>query len=304
MEKCKFCGGGGPLHNHHIIPGIETSDNKIKLCIDCHFKVHHPDKLNGNSDQFEEYFKDVISRDLLSDGWGIMPRKILYNNELTSLAKLMYCELSSLSSSKGYCWPSNSYLSDQFNVTERTIRRALTELEPYLIIQNRGGAGRLIFIHKVNQDKNVRVDYEHGQKCPPLSSTTSIESLSSIKEEEKIKKKENIQKKKEVIEATVTEVIDYLNLKANKRFNSKTEAHRRFIRGRLTDVFKLDDFKKVIDKKVAKWTTNQAIRSQMNDYLRPETLFCAKHFESYLNESEYYPYKISGIDYTQVNGIT
>jgi len=233
-----------------------------------------------------------------------MPRKILYNNELTSLAKLMYCELSSLSSSKGYCWPSNSYLSDQFNVTERTIRRALTELEPYLIIQNRGGAGRLIFIHKVNQDKNVRVDYEHGQKCPPLSSTTSIESLSSIKEEEKIKKKENIQKKKEVIEATVTEVIDYLNLKANKRFNSKTEAHRRFIRGRLTDGFKLDDFKKVIDKKVAKWTTNQAIRSQMNDYLRPETLFCAKHFESYLNESEYYPYKISGIDYTQVNGIT
>ena len=42
----------------------------------------------------------------------------------------------------------------------------------------------------------------------------------------------------------------------------------------------VDDFKTVIDKKYAEWGQNP----KMSKYLRPETLFSAEHFESYLNE--------------------
>jgi hypothetical protein len=36
----------------------------------------------------------------------------------------------------------------------------------------------------------------------------------------------------------------------------------------------------VIDNKVASWKNHK----KYNSFLRPETLFCPKHFESYLNE--------------------
>ncbi len=52
------------------------------------------------------------------------------------------------------------------------------------------------------------------------------------------------------------------------------------INGRMEDGFTIDDFKTVIDKKCAEWLGDK----EMDQYLRPETLFAAKHFESYLNQ--------------------
>ena len=49
---------------------------------------------------------------------------------------------------------------------------------------------------------------------------------------------------------------------------------------RLAEGFTIDDFKKVIDVKCAQWLNDP----NMKKYLRPETLFKASHFESYLNE--------------------
>ena len=53
------------------------------------------------------------------------------------------------------------------------------------------------------------------------------------------------------------------------------------INARLNDRFSVNDFKAVIDIKVKKWLNDP----KMRDYLRPETLFAASHFESYLNEA-------------------
>jgi uncharacterized phage protein (TIGR02220 family) len=75
------------------------------------------------------------------------------------------------------------------------------------------------------------------------------------------------------------EVVEYLNLKANTKYRSTTKSTREFIRARLNENFTLDDFKTVIDKKCAEW-----LNTDQEQYLRPETLFCAKHFESYLNQ--------------------
>lgn len=73
-------------------------------------------------------------------------------------------------------------------------------------------------------------------------------------------------------------VIDYLNEKAGTAFKDKSKDSRSHIKARFDDGFSLDDFKTVIDKKVAEWGG-----TDMAKFLRPSTLFGTK-FESYLNQ--------------------
>lgn len=73
-------------------------------------------------------------------------------------------------------------------------------------------------------------------------------------------------------------VIDYLNKKANKHFRY-TETSKRLIIARSREKFSLDDMKKVIDNKCREWLND----NQMNQYLRPATLFSTSKFEGYLN---------------------
>ncbi len=74
-------------------------------------------------------------------------------------------------------------------------------------------------------------------------------------------------------------VIEFLNQKTGKNFSSKAEKTIGHINARVAEGRTLDDFKRVISIKAAKWNGDP----KMNDYLRPETLFGMK-FESYLNE--------------------
>ena len=77
----------------------------------------------------------------------------------------------------------------------------------------------------------------------------------------------------------VTEIIDYLNAVLGTRY-TKCRSTVDKIKARLKEGHTVDDFKTVIDKKHAEWGND----AKMSKYLRPETLFNASHFESYLNE--------------------
>lgn len=77
--------------------------------------------------------------------------------------------------------------------------------------------------------------------------------------------------------STIREIVEYLNLKTGYHYKYTTKATRTKIEARLNEGYTLDDFKKVIDKKVAEWKG-----TKMEQYLRPETLFGTK-FEGYLN---------------------
>lgn len=83
--------------------------------------------------------------------------------------------------------------------------------------------------------------------------------------------------KTDLIYATV---VDYLNEKAETTYRSSSQKTRSLIKARVNDGFELDDFKKVIDNKVAEWKN-----TDMAKYIRPETLFGTK-FESYLNQKK------------------
>ena len=76
------------------------------------------------------------------------------------------------------------------------------------------------------------------------------------------------------------EVVDYLNLRAGTRYRSTSEDTRKHIRARIDEGYTLEDFKAVIDRKVAEWKG-----TEWEKFLRPSTLFGSK-FESYLNQRE------------------
>jgi len=74
-------------------------------------------------------------------------------------------------------------------------------------------------------------------------------------------------------------IIDYLNKQAKREYRATSEKTKSLIRARLREGFTEQDFKTVIDKKVAEWLGD----SKMDKYLRPSTLFGPK-FEDYLNQ--------------------
>lgn len=115
-------------------------------------------------------------------------------------------------------------------------------------------------------------------------------------EENKKKKKNNNKNNKEIYKESseknselnesdskksiYREIINYLNEKTGKNYLPSTGKTIRLINSRLSEKFTLDDFKKVIDRKTEQWKD-----TDMNKFLRPDTLFSPK-FEGYLNENE------------------
>lgn len=75
----------------------------------------------------------------------------------------------------------------------------------------------------------------------------------------------------------ITEIIDYLNEKAHKNYKANSKTTKKHVNARLNEGYTLSDFKQVIDNRCATW-----LKTDMEQYLRPETLFGSK-FENYLN---------------------
>jgi uncharacterized phage protein (TIGR02220 family) len=79
----------------------------------------------------------------------------------------------------------------------------------------------------------------------------------------------------------IKNIIDYLNSKTGKSFKPSTAATIKIITARIKEDFTEDDFKKVVDIKVAEWSEDEI----MAKYLRPATLFNGEKFEGYLNQT-------------------
>ena len=75
-------------------------------------------------------------------------------------------------------------------------------------------------------------------------------------------------------------VIDYLNATCGTSYKASTEKTRKFIRSRVKEGFKEEDFYTVIRFKAEQWKNDE----KMSAYLRPETLFGTK-FENYLEQA-------------------
>jgi phage replication O-like protein O len=118
------------------------------------------------------------------------------------------------------------------------------------------------------------------------------QSRNSLNDSDMPPSKENIHKKETPIspirepleephqsKQAIDEIIATLNRTTGKSFRPSSKQTQRFIRARLAEGFKIEDFEKVIKVKTEEWKGD----AKMDRYLRPETLFANK-FEGYLQE--------------------
>jgi len=75
------------------------------------------------------------------------------------------------------------------------------------------------------------------------------------------------------------QIISYLNEKANTNYRHTAKATQQKIKARWNEGFQLDDFIKAIDSRVARWLADP----EMEEYLRPDTIFNSSKFEGYVN---------------------
>lgn len=140
-------------------------------------------------------------------------------------------------------------------------------------------------------------DYQSGEDfvTSKLTSKSTNEQQTNNKQiTNNQQQKKNIKNvKNEKNDKNIVEIVCYLNEKAGKHFKHNTDSTRRHINARLNEGYSFEDFKTVIDYKCSEW-----LHTDMEKYLRPETLFGTK-FESYLNSA---PRKVTpeferGVDY-------
>lgn len=83
--------------------------------------------------------------------------------------------------------------------------------------------------------------------------------------------------KKSKFSEETEEIISYLNSKAGTHYRN-VDSNRKLITARMKEGYTVDDFKTVIDKKCDEWKG-----TDMQQFIRPVTLFQASKFENYLN---------------------
>lgn len=203
----------------------------------------------------------------------------------------LYLLTSPLSNILGIYEISVKRISFDTGITEETVLKSLKDFETSGKVKYIDGC---IFIknHLKNQSLNPNMKkgaYEIYKNLPNslkdslnINGFESFESLSNglgkYEEEEEREDEDELEVKDENI--NVIEVINYLNKVTNKKFSSSGKANVNFITARLKEGRTVEDLKRVIDLKAAKWKDDP----KMNDYLRPETLFNPTKFESYINE--------------------
>ena len=173
-------------------------------------------------------------------------------------------------------------LADELGFEENTVQLALKALEQFNMVVTDHGffsiAGwdeyqNIEGMEKIREQNRLRkAAQRERQKALPASRDSHVtvtQSHATDIEEDKEKEKE-----KELYSS----IVAYLNEKAGTQYRHSSQATQKLIRGRLKDGFTLDDFKTVIDKKCAEW-----LNTDMQKYLRPETLFGNTKFEGYLN---------------------
>lgn len=149
-----------------------------------------------------------------------------------------------------------------------------------------------------NMSDSKESDHSPGAfKSDNNNSNKTNENTITTKSKGEKEKEKNSAKKKEK-EQQIKEVVEYLNLKANRNYRPGTTKTKSLISARLKD-YTVEDLKAVIDFKVGEWLENE----KMNKYLRPETLFNETKFENYINELPSQATKKSSQSYLEDNDV-
>ncbi|MGI5892895.1 MAG: helix-turn-helix domain-containing protein [Bacillota bacterium] len=63
--------------------------------------------------------------------YAVIPGNVRYDKRLRANEKLLYGEITALTNAKGYCWASNKYFADLYNVTTQAVSKWISHLKEY-----------------------------------------------------------------------------------------------------------------------------------------------------------------------------
>ena len=107
---------------------------------------------------------------MIDKGYGIMPNTILFDDKLSSSAKLVFVFVSSLSAEQGFCWASNTYIAKRFNMGKSTISALISELVD---------AGYLTIEIEENYKRKLKLGVLENEIPPPENSVPPTSKLST-----------------------------------------------------------------------------------------------------------------------------
>lgn len=211
-------------------------------------------------------------------------REVSNNKALANLssdgARLLYTWMLSHLDSNGnfYADPVmvNNLVFTRLGKSTKDVEKYLNDLldAQLIVIYEAGGELYLNYPNFFEMQPNIRPDREGKCTIPTMENLdpdkirmTSGESPTQIK----------LNKEKRIY----SQIIDYLNGESGRDYTAKSKGTQRHIDARINEGRTMEDFKLVIDCKVAQWKNDP----KMSEYLRPETLFGSK-FEGYLEQAK------------------
>ena len=217
--------------------------------------------------------------------YAIIPANVRYDESLSYAQRLLYGEIVALSSKDGYCYATNNYFASLYKVSNISISNWINKLVKKGYLQSE-------IIYK---DNTKEVLYRRLTPIKEIFNTPIKENFNTLLKKSLIPIKENFKdnniNKNNINNNNIyivrnedkipyKEIVEYLNEKANTKYRYTSENTKKHIKARFNDGYTIDDFKKVIDIKTKEW-----LKTNMEKYLRPETLFGSK-FENYVNQKE------------------
>lgn len=94
--------------------------------------------------------------------YAVIPANVRYDKTIPANAKLLYGEITALCSQEGYCWASNSYFADLYDVSERSITTWIKKLVEagylYVSVDSQKGNIRKIYLCEIVKKSSIPIE--------------------------------------------------------------------------------------------------------------------------------------------------
>lgn len=156
--------------------------------------------------------------------YAIIPSIVRYDKKLNPLARLLYAEITALTNDKGFCWASNKYFSELYQVKKETISRLISALE-----KNNHITTEIIYKENTKEILQRRIYIDEKVKSYCEKNQKGIDKKINSPIDEKVK--DNIK--------------DYNNKVNNKDYINKCAKNKNFI---IPELHEIEQYLKAIDE--------------------------------------------------------